>query len=195
VFERFTSKARTVVVLAQHEARALGHTSIETHHMLLGIAGEPESVGGRVLGVLGLGVEDLRDDVQRWGERDEAGFSDQDADALRSVGIDLDEVRRTVEETFGPGALDRVPRVSCGDSGGHMPFTRGAKKSLELALREALQLGHRYVGTEHILLGLVRDEGCSAARILACRGIDRERVCAEVLRQLATGGDQPGRTA
>jgi ATP-dependent Clp protease ATP-binding subunit ClpC len=76
-----------------------------------------------------------------------------------------------------------------------MPLTPGSKKALELALREAIHLGHRHIGTEHLLLGLVRDDGCSAARLLVSLGVDRERVRAEVLRQISAGGDQPGRTA
>lgn len=76
-----------------------------------------------------------------------------------------------------------------------MPLTPGSKKALELALREAVHLGHRSIGTEHLLLGLVRDEGCSAARMLTSRGADRERVRTEVLRQIAAGDDRPGRTA
>ena len=78
---------------------------------------------------------------------------------------------------------------------GHVPLTAGSKKALELALREAIHLGHRSIGTEHLLLGLVRDDTCSAARILAARGADRERVRAAVLREIAAGGDRPGRTA
>jgi ATP-dependent Clp protease ATP-binding subunit ClpA len=136
----------------------------------------------------------VRDEVRPF-ERDRTAFSEQDADALRSVGIDLDEVRRTVEESFGPGALERRARRGRRLGAGHIPVTAGAKKALELALREAIHLGHRSIATEHLLLGLVRDEGCSAARILATRGADRERVRAEVLRQIAAGGDRPRRTA
>jgi ATP-dependent Clp protease ATP-binding subunit ClpA len=194
VFERFTTQARAVVTRAQREARQLGHPSIGTQHVLLGILDEPDAAAGRALGALGLDGDEVRDDVRRF-EQDRAAFSEEDADALRSVGIDLDEVRRTVEEAFGPGALERSTSDRRGLGAGHIPFTAESKKALELALREALHLGHRYIGTEHLLLGLVRDEGSSAARILSARGVDRERVRAEVLRQLAAGGDQPGRTA
>jgi ATP-dependent Clp protease ATP-binding subunit ClpA len=193
VFERFTTQARSVVSLAQDEARELGHPIVGTHHLLLGILDEPDTAGGRALAALGIDGNEVRDEVRRF-ERDRAAFSEEDADALRSVGIDLDEVRRTVEESFGPGALERS--TSGGPHGaGHVPFTAGAKKALELALREAIHLGHRSIGTEHLLLGLVRDEGRSAAKILAARGADRERVRPEVLRQIAAGGDRPGRTA
>ena len=194
MFERFTTQARSVVTLAQDEARELGHPDVGTPHLLLGILDEPDTAGGRALAALGIDRNEVRDDVRRF-ERDPAAFSEEDVDALRSVGIDLDEVRRTVEQSFGPGALERSTSGGRRLGAGHVPFTVGAKKALELALREAIHLGHRSIGTEHLLLGLVRDEGRSAARILAARGADRERVRAEVLRQIAAGGDRPGRTA
>lgn len=194
MFERFTTQARSVVTLAQEQARRLGRPNIGTQHLLLGILGTPDTAGARALEALGVGEPDVREDVRRL-DRDRSAFSDQDADALRSVGIDLDEVRRTVEETFGPGALERAATAGGRSWSGHVPFTPGAKKALELALREAIHLGHRWIGTEHLLLGLVRDDGCSAARILAARGADRERVRAAVLREIAAGGDRPGRTA
>jgi ATP-dependent Clp protease ATP-binding subunit ClpA len=194
VFERFTTQARSVVAHAQQQARELGHPSIGTHHLLLGILDEPDTAGGRALGALGLDESEVRDEILRF-EQDRAAFSEEDADALQSVGIDLDEVRRTVEEAFGRGALERNASGRRGLAAGHVPFTAESKKALELALREALHLGHRYIGTEHLLLGLVRDEGSSAARILSARGVDRKRVRAEVLRQIAAGGDPPGRTA
>jgi ATP-dependent Clp protease ATP-binding subunit ClpA len=190
VFERFTAQARSVVVRTQEEARELGQPSIGTPTILLGVAEAGETVGARVLTNLGVAEDNIRADVRHAPERRDPAFSDEDEVALLSVGIDLDEVRRSVEETFGPGALDRGR-----GSGGHIPFTRGAKKALELSLREAIALGHKHIGTEHLLLGLVRDERSSAAKILADRGIDRERVRAEVLREIASGGDQPGRTA
>lgn len=191
MFERFTAQARSVVVRAQEDARELDQPSIGTALILLGVAEDGETAGGRVLKTLGVGPDDVRNDIRHASERRDRAFSDEDEDALRSVGIDLDQVRRSVEEMFGPGALDR----GRGSRGGHIPFTPGAKKVLELALREAIAIGHRHIGTEHLLLGLVRDERCSAARILSARGFDRERVCAEVLREIASGGDQPGRTA
>ena len=193
MFERFTAQARSVVVQAEGEARGLGHRSIGTGHVLLAMAGRPDSAAGRVLATLGLGEEGVREDVRAVPD-DRASLTDEDAAALRSIGIDLGEVRRNIEEAFGPGALDQdVPR-DCDKIVGHIPFTPGSKKALELALREAIHLRHRYIGTEHLLLGLVRDGGCSAARILGDHGIDPERVRAEVLREIASGGD-PSRTA
>jgi ATP-dependent Clp protease ATP-binding subunit ClpA len=194
VFERFTTQARSVVTLTQQEARELGRPKIGTQHVLLGILGTSDAAGARALDALGIRERDVREDVQRF-DRDRSAYSDQDADALRSVGIDLDEVRRTVEQTFGSGALERGATTGGRSWTGHVPLTPGSKKALELALREAIHLGHRSIGTEHLLLGLVRDDACSAARILAARGADRERVRAAVLREIASGGDCPGRTA
>jgi ATP-dependent Clp protease ATP-binding subunit ClpA len=194
VFERFTTQARSAVTLAQQEARELGQPNLGTRLLLLGILDEPETAGGRVLAALGIGADDVREDIRR-SDRERAAFSEEDADALRSVGVDLDEVRRRVEEAFGPGALERKASGARGLGAGHMPLTPRSKKALELALREAVHLGHGSIGTEHLLLGLVRDEGCSAARLLAARGVDCERARAEVLRQISAGGDQPGRTA
>jgi ATP-dependent Clp protease ATP-binding subunit ClpA len=194
VFERFTAKARSVVTLAQQEARELGHPNIGTRHILLAILGEPDTAGARALGALGIDGNEVRDEIRR-SNRERSTFSEEDADALRSVGVDLDEVRRRVEEAFGPGALERSTSGGRGVGVSHIPLTARSKKTLELALREAIHLGHRYIGTEHLVLGLVRDEACSAARILAARGADPERVRAEVVRQIAAGGDRPGRTA
>lgn len=194
MFERLTSQARSVVTLAQQEARELGRPNIGTQHLLLGILGTRDTSGARALEALGIHERDVREDVRRL-DRDRSAFSDEDADALRSVGIDLDEVRRTVEQTFGSGALERGATSGGRSRVGHIPLTPGSKKALELALREAIHLGHRSIGTEHLLLGLVRDDGSSAARILAARDADRERVRTAVLRENAAGGDRPGRTA
>src|SRR3990170_2789791 len=120
MFERFTDRARRVVVLAQEEARMLNHNYIGTEHILLGLIHEGEGVAAK---------------------------------ALESLGISLEGVRQQVEEIIGQG--QQAPS-------GHIPFTPRAKKVLELSLREALQLGHNYIGTEHILLGLIR-EGAGGA--------------------------------
>ena len=125
MFERFTDRARRVVVLAQEEARLLNHNYIGTEHILLGLIHEGEGVAAK---------------------------------ALESLGISLEAVRSQVEEIIGQGGAS---------PSGHIPFTPRAKKVLELSLREALQLGHNYIGTEHILLGLVRDRDALAARALS----------------------------
>jgi len=124
MFERFTNRARHVVVLSQEEARLLSHNYIGTEHILLGLLGEPESIGGQVL----------------------AGF-----------GLTLDGVRGEVVEKIGRGKSAPA---------GHIPFTPRAKKTLELSLREALSIKHNYIGTEHILLGLIREGEGVAAQIL-----------------------------
>jgi len=138
MFERFTDKARRVVVLAQEEARRLGHTYIGTEHILLGLLREHDGSAAQALDSLGIGLQAARDRVE--------------ADAGR-----------------GPG------------QSGHIPFTPEAKRTLELSLREALQLGQNYIGTEHILLGLVRDPGTRGARVLAELGGTPEAVQQHVL--------------
>src|SRR5256714_5293702 len=144
MFERFTDRARRVVVLAQEEARMLNHNYIGTEHILLGLIHEGEGVAAR---------------------------------ALESLGISLDAVRQQVEEIIGQG--QQAPS-------GHIPFTPRAKKVLELSLREALQLGQSYIGTEHILLGLIREGDGVAAQVLVVLGADLNRVRQQVI-QLARG--------
>jgi ATP-dependent Clp protease ATP-binding subunit ClpA len=142
VFERFTDRARRVVVLAQEESRLLDHNFIGTEHLLLGLVEEGEGVA---------------------------------AQALVALDIRLEAVRAQVEEIIGRG--DSTPS-------GHIPFTPRAKKVLELALREALQLGHNYIGTEHILLGLVREGEGVAAQVLVKLGADLSQVRRQVVQIL-----------
>jgi ATP-dependent Clp protease ATP-binding subunit ClpC len=148
VFERFTERARQVVVLAQDEARTLKHNYIGTEHLLLGLIQEEEGVAAR---------------------------------ALDSLGVTLDEVRAQVGRIVGQG--DEVVT-------GQIPFTPRAKKILELALRESRSLGTDYIGTEHILLGLAREDEGVAARILLDFGVDAETVRTEVIRMLGGPGGQ-----
>ena len=143
MFERFTDRARRVVVLAQEEARMLRHNHIGTEHILLGLIRE----GGGVA-----------------------------AQALESMDISLEDVRRQVEEVIGLGQ---------GVTTGHIPFTPRAKKVLEHSLREALQLGHTYIGTEHILLGLVREGEGVAAQVLERYGANIDRVRQTVIELLS----------
>ncbi|HEY2201161.1 MAG TPA: Clp protease N-terminal domain-containing protein, partial [Solirubrobacteraceae bacterium] len=154
MFERFTDRARRVVVLAQEEARMLNHNYIGTEHILLGLIHEGEGVAAK---------------------------------ALESLGISLEAVRQQVEEIIGQG--QQAPS-------GHIPFTPRAKKVLELSLREALQLGHNYIGTEHILLGLIREGDGVAAQVLVKLGADLNRVRQQVI-QLLHGyqGKEPGPAA
>ena len=143
MFERFTDRARRVVVLAQEEARMLNHNYIGTEHILLGLIHEGEGVAAK---------------------------------ALESLGIALEGVRAQVEEIIGQGQQS---------PSGHIPFTPRAKKVLELSLREALQLGHNYIGTEHILLGLIREGEGVAAQVLVKLGADLNRVRQQVLQLLS----------
>jgi ATP-dependent Clp protease ATP-binding subunit ClpC len=156
LFERFTDRARRVVVLAQEEARLLNHNYIGTEHILLGLIHEGEGVAAK---------------------------------ALESLGISLEAVRQQVEEIIGQGGSS---------PSGHIPFTPRAKKVLELSLREALQLGHNYIGTEHILLGLIREGEGVAAQVLVKLGADLSRVRQQVI-QLLSGyqgsGGPPGEKA
>ena len=143
MFERFTDRARRVVVLAQEEARMLNHNYIGTEHILLGLIHEGEGVAAK---------------------------------GLESLGISLEAVRSQVEEIIGQG--QQAPS-------GHIPFTPRAKKVLELSLREALQLGHNYIGTEHILLGLIREGEGVAAQVLVKLGADLNRVRQSVIQLLS----------
>src|ERR1700742_4299257 len=143
MFERFTDRARRVVVLAQEEARMLNHNYIGTEHILLGLIHEGEGVAAK---------------------------------ALESLGISLDSVREQVQDIIGQG--QQAPS-------GHIPFTPRAKKVLELSLREALQLGHNYIGTEHILLGLIREGEGVAAQVLVKLGADLNRVRQQVIQLLS----------
>jgi ATP-dependent Clp protease ATP-binding subunit ClpC len=142
MFERFTDRARRVVVLAQEEARMLQHNYIGTEHLLLGLVHESEGVAAK---------------------------------ALESLGIGLEAVRQQVQEIIGQGK--QAPS-------GHIPFTPRAKKVLELSLREAIQLGHSYIGTEHILLGLIREGDGVAAQVLVRLGADLNRTRQRVIDML-----------
>jgi len=143
LFERFTDRARRVLVLAQEEARLLNHNFIGTEHILLGLIHEGEGVAAK---------------------------------ALESLGVSLEAVREKVEETIGPAGSSHT---------GSPPFTPRAKKVLELSLREALQLGHNYIGTEHMLLGLVREGEGVAAQVLISLGADLSRVRQQVIQLLS----------
>jgi ATP-dependent Clp protease ATP-binding subunit ClpC len=143
VFERFTDRARRVVVLAQEEARMLNHSYIGTEHILLGLIHEGEGVA---------------------------------ATALEALGISLSDVRADIQSIIGQG--QSAPTS-------HIPFTPRAKKVLELSLREALQLGHNYIGTEHLLLGLVREGDGVGAQVLVKRGATLDRVRQGVLALVA----------
>jgi len=196
MFERFTDRARQAVVRAQEEARSLRHGYIGTEHLLLGLTADQSGLAARVLDRLAFDVELARSAVVKIvGRGPEGTPPDSDADALRAIGIDLDEVRRRVEEAFGPGALDSAPPRSRGGSrrrcetlwAGHLPFTQRAKKALELALREARHLGHDFIGTEHVLLGLLREHEGIAGTVLTAQGITYERARDAIVEELRRG--------
>lgn len=165
MFERFTRPARDAVTAAQTYAADLGHERIGDDHLLLAVAADGGSSAARALAEHGMDTARLRAEVERAHGR----LGDEDAEALSMLGIDLDAVRAKVEETFGSGALDQGrPRRRLG---GHIPFTKEAKKVLELSLREAIRLDDRSIGTEHILLGILRAEGEGHAALQAL-GVD-----------------------
>ena len=152
MFERFTDRARRVVVLSQEEARLLNHNYIGTEHILLGLIHEHDGVAAK---------------------------------ALASLDISLESVRAEVGEIIGPGGEE--PR-------GHIPFTPRAKRVLELSLREALRLKHNYIGTEHILLGLLREGDGVAAQVLVKLGADLARVRHQVIQLLEVPGGMASST-
>jgi ATP-dependent Clp protease ATP-binding subunit ClpA len=171
MFERFTRAARDVVVCAQEEATSLGHGGIGTEHLLLGVA----AGDGGVLAPLGVDHAALRATVAA-NRRD--GL---DAAALATIGIDLDAVRRSVEESFGPGALAGRRRCRRGGRAGHLPFSPRAKRALERSFREALTLRDGHVGPDHILLALASDPDSGAADALRRCGTTPEAVRAATL--------------
>lgn len=185
MFERFTKRARAVVRLAGEESGALGHGHLGPEHLLLGLLQEDGGIGGQLLRGHGLSASGVRVD-----RRLSAGRFD--AEGLAVLGIDLDEVRRRTEEAFGPGALDRR-RPGRGDGRsrgpGAVPFTAEAKRVLELSLREAVDLRHRYIGTEHLLLALVQADVAPAAALLAEHGVTYTGIRAEVIEKLGRRAD------
>ena len=167
MFERFTRDARSVVEAAAREASALGHSWIGTEHLLLALFAE-DSVARRVLLAAEVRKDDLLGEYRGLAGCDASSDRRPDPDALAAVGIDLDEVRRRAEEAFGTGALEET---SAWRGGGAPRWTPKAKKALQLAVRDAMALGHRHIGPEHVLLGLARVHDGLAARLLGRRGL------------------------
>jgi ATP-dependent Clp protease ATP-binding subunit ClpA len=178
MFERFTEKARKVVVDAQEQARARAGDTIRSEHLLAGLFAVPDNLAVTVLAALGVDRDVVESEI---GKLRPPGRPAADAEALATLGIDLDEVRRQVEEAFGPGALERTRAAAGRRPKGHIPFDRTAKKVMELALREALLLKHNYIGTEHILLGMLHPATGAAHDILVSRGVrqDATRILVE----------------
>ena len=181
MFERFTASARSVIVGSRREAQALHHSYIGTEHMLLALLTEEGTVAYGVLHAAGVDAAAVRAEVARLVGSAAKLLSDEDAAALRTVGIDLDTVLARIEESFGPDALatpglrrrpDGPRRGLLRRRSGHrFRFTRRSKQVLELSLREASRLGHNYIGTEHILLGLLREGDGLAVKILTDAGL------------------------
>lgn len=169
MFERFTKDARSAVVEAQTVARSAHSGQIDSRHLLVALAESP----GPARTALVDGGLDVTDLVARARSNIQTGDA-LDPDALAAVGIDLDEVTRRTEETFGEGALARAGRVLRGRRR-HIPFTPDAKKSLELALREAIRLGSKEIHGGHLLLGMTRAES-PARSILSDAGADLEGI-------------------
>jgi ATP-dependent Clp protease ATP-binding subunit ClpA len=188
MFERFTQGARKATVDAQAAARRLGHGHIGTEHLLLGLLAT-DGIAARVLG--GLGVTPAAVEREVVAEVGRGPLGTGDAEALGAIGIDLDEVRRRVEASFGKGALHWRPGRDCRGERprlGHIPFSPRSKKVLELSLREALALKHRYIGTEHILLGLIREGEGLAMLVLTRLGAGPQAIRARVLDALRSTG-------
>ena len=189
MFERFTDRARTAVILARTEASERGD-QIRPVYMLHALA-SGEGVAARALAGLGVDAGDIerRLDLTAPLRKPLEGESPSgDAEALASIGIDLDEIRRKVEESFGPGALERAPAAQ---GTGRSTMTREAKQSVELAAKEARALRHSYIGTEHLLLGLLgaaerNPRGDFSPETVSDLGIDpaqvRQRILAELRR-------------
>lgn len=174
MFERFSSEARDAVVRARATAERFHHGWVGTEHILLGLLERPQTLAAQVLAAHGLDRARVEAAIERL-LASRAVAVDLDAEALRTIGIDLAAVRRHVEDAFGPGALDREPiwcRRGGLTSGRHIRLCPRAKKALELSLRESLRLKPKYVGDGHILLGLLRERDGLAARIIADEGID-----------------------
>jgi ATP-dependent Clp protease ATP-binding subunit ClpA len=199
MFERFTHAAREAVVRAQVEARELGQSPVGTEHVLLALLAVPSIAAAPALRDQGVNAVLVRSEVLRRASSAAAAPSpadveDADREALRAIGIDLDAVRRAIEDNFGPGALRLPQPAQPGRKGpmrsffssGHVPFSKRNKKVLELALREAIRLRHNYIAPEHIMLGLLREGQGLAARILAEREVDFELLRADLTRSLGS---------
>jgi len=181
MFERFTTPARNAVVGAQGSARRLGDDQIGVEHLLLGLLAtdERDGLARSVLESFGVTAEAVERELAARHVPGRLGAAE--ADALESIGIDLEAIRRRVEEAFGEGALDRAPRRP---RRGHIPFTRQAKKVLELSLREARALRHDWIGTEHLLLGLTQFDDEPAAGALRALQAPPKAIHARVLAEL-----------
>ena len=190
MFERFTTDAKQAVVLGAEAARELGNDYVGAEHLLIALAERGPNVASRSLTRCGFDPSRARRDLQGKRGSGQDPLDGSDAAALREIGVDLDEVRRRTEAAFGPGALDRRPRWAgrrrtrvCG-----LPFMPEAKKALELSLREAIRFGHRSIGPEHLLLGLLRLD--PSRKLLEEQDVHLGRLGSEIVDSFAeTSGD------
>jgi ATP-dependent Clp protease ATP-binding subunit ClpA len=186
MFERFSGSARAAVFRAQESARSFGRSEIGAEHLLLGTIEDRDGIPATILGHLGVDQARLSSEVESFGS---------DMEALSTIGIDLDEVRRRTEETFGPGALNRSRRQRTGlfghrTSGGHIPFTVEARAALQTSLHEAVALKRTYIGAEHLLLGLLtttRGTTMSVLRRLEV-ALDQSQITAQVVAEMQRRG-------
>jgi ATP-dependent Clp protease ATP-binding subunit ClpA len=198
MFERFTDAARAVVIQAQVEARDLRHEYVGTEHLLLALLEDERGPIAAAVRDRGVDRARVRDAIVRHVGFTPAGTDPlpeadgEDAAALKAIGIDLNAVRRAIEENFGPGAL-RLPyppqRKRRGllrrfTAGHHTPFSGRSKKVLELSLREALRLKHNFIAPEHIMLGILREGNGLASLVLAEAGVDVAKLRAALTHAL-----------
>jgi ATP-dependent Clp protease ATP-binding subunit ClpA len=196
VFERFTQAARVVIIEAREQARQLKHPYIGTEHLLLALLDPAVGAPAAVLRETGVEAVAVRQAIQRLVPGPRPALTDEDAEALRTIGIDVQAVLARLEDTLGAEALTAglsAPRrrgllrrrgVGGRPTGGRLPFSGRAKKVLELSLREAMALKHDHIGSEHILLGLIREGEGLAARVLVEAGVDLSVLRQATLRSL-----------
>jgi ATP-dependent Clp protease ATP-binding subunit ClpA len=198
MFERFTQAARAVVVAAQAEASAMQHEYVGTEHLLLALLEDDGSATAEAVRAHGVDQARVRDEIIKHVGVPPVGTDPlpepdgEDAAALKAIGIDLNAVRRAIEENFGPGAL-RLPEapepkrrglLRRFSAGGRVPFSGRAKKVLELSLREAIRLKQNFIAPEHITLGIIREGEGLAMLILTGAGIDMAKLRADLTREL-----------
>jgi ATP-dependent Clp protease ATP-binding subunit ClpA len=187
MFERFTKPARAAVIGAQEEARHWNADSVRTEHLLHALLDVADPRLDAALDDLGVDRDALRYEIDRVERSPQPPL---DADALSTLGIDLDAVRRQAEDTFGPGALERTRAGRDRWGRGHIPFDPASKKVLELTLREALRLRHRQLGPEHVLLAMLHRGTGAAHDLLVGQGVElaaARTVVAELARLADTG--------
>ncbi len=181
IFVRYRKDAHRTLEIARLEAQGLHHNYIGTEHLLLALTVKDFGVASRALAECGITEPALKKQVIRELEDESERFTETDADALAAVGIDLQEVRRRVEETFGASALDVRPPCPTGT-----PFTDKAMRALRATPQHARRLGHRQVGPEHLLLALMDDESALAVRLIERLGTKREHLRDRMLAAIAS---------